>query len=300
MGRTLLVGSADTSWRDWLKAERRGRDLIVIDPADTTFGHAGRLVALRGDRPVMARFYGSLDAARAPHMIIAALVEMLRLTDENAIILCFPINGSPLLRQLLLLVAQFVRPDRILVAEKTPIDQAGFPVGPEEISVETTFSLVQHAQRKAQWIRMIEKCLDHTVLLSDVTLEGARLGSGKVIDPKTLGIQALRCEVAASTLFAVVDEEPNDEGVSRALDASGCSRATFASPDRYRGLFCALVRENGEDLGCGFITDIDWKRGVIRAKCTAIPPAPARILRLGSLRLDSGGNELGEVRPWSV
>jgi polynucleotide 5'-kinase involved in rRNA processing len=68
----------------------------------------------------------------------------------------------------------------------------------------------------------------------------------------------------------------------------------------YRNLLCSFAKQSGEDFGMGILTDIDWNSMRAYAQCTAVPPAPVRILRLGSLRVDSNGHELGEVRPWQV
>jgi hypothetical protein len=65
-------------------------------------------------------------------------------------------------------------------------------------------------------------------------------------------------------------------------------------------LLCSFANQEGEDFGIGMIRGIDFVTGVAQVACTAVPPAPARILRIGGLRVDPNGNELGEARPWQV
>ena len=95
-----------------------------------------------------------------------------------------------------------------------------------------------------------------------------------------------------------MDTEESD--VSAALDYTGCTRAHFVAPGMYRNILCSFARQSGEDFGVGIITEIDWQSMRAQALCTAVAPAPLRILRIGALRVDSSGRELGEVRPWQV
>jgi len=91
-----------------------------------------------------------------------------------------------------------------------------------------------------------------------------------------------------------------ESDVAAALDFTGCTRAQFVAPGLYRNLLCSFAKQSGEDFGMGILTDIDWQSLRGYALSTAVPPAPIRILRVGALRVDSDGRELGEVRPWQV
>jgi polynucleotide 5'-kinase involved in rRNA processing len=81
---------------------------------------------------------------------------------------------------------------------------------------------------------------------------------------------------------------------------TGTTKAHFVAPDSYNHLMCAFARPDGEEIGVGLIERIDWDARIVHAQCTAVPPVPVRILRVGALRVDLNGRELGEVKPWHV
>jgi polynucleotide 5'-kinase involved in rRNA processing len=305
MSRTLLLRDPDCSWRDWLKENRKGRDYICLNPADPDQGPPGRLCLFREDKVVAWRFYGSIDPQRSPHVLIAALAHLLAGASESVIVELWPNRGTPVIRQATMLAAQLFQPDEILIPLGSRIDQSGFPVGPEEIQIEPAFpEMVQNAQRKAHWLRMFENCESHEFELSRVSVEGARLGSGMNLTQTQLqpyfGDQVLHAEAAGNSLFLVAKEDPEDLAVVRALDHFNCSRAHIAHPAEYEGLLCSFAKANGEDFGIGCIESIDFGEGIVNAHCTAVAPAPVRILRLGNLRVNTAGTELGETRPWQV
>ena len=70
------------------------------------------------------------------------------------------------------------------------------------------------------------------------------------------------------------------------------------SAREYDNLLCALVRESGEEIGHGMIESFDFRNGIVRVWADAVPPIPVRVLKLGSLRVDRNGKELGELRAW--
>jgi polynucleotide 5'-kinase involved in rRNA processing len=204
-----------------------------------------------------------------------------------------------------MLIAQLLRPTEILVAAGTDLDQSGFPVGPSQVEIETVFPpLVQAAQRKAQWLKLFEECQKHAFDLRKVSIEGVRLGTGvRLTNDERQKAQlkdTVYAERAGGTLFAVTDIDVEESDVAAALDFTGCTKAQFVAPGLYRNILCSFARQNGEDFGMGILTDIDWQSMRAFALSTAIPPAPIRILRIGALRVDSSGRELGEVRPWQV
>jgi hypothetical protein len=305
VGHTLLIGHGKSSWREWLKKELGSRDLLCLDPADPTHGPPAKLTLHRGHRPVHSRFYGSLDPQRRPDLMIAATVEALRQAEGDLVVELFPYRASPVLRHAALLVAQILQPEHILVARDTPIDQGGFPVGPHEVELDAAMPpMVQHAQRKAQWMKLLEACEPHTVDLRKVTLEGTRLGCGVSLSDsqrKAAGLEtAVHAEAIGGSLLVVTDMDLDDEQIAQSLDYTGCSRAVFVEPGAYRYLLCSFARQDGEEFGSGILTDIDWRSMRASFLCTAVAPAPVRILRLGSLRVDKDARELGELRPWQV
>lgn len=305
MPRTLLLSTAESSWREWLKDHRGNRDLLCLDPGEPAQTPPGKLTLFRGAKPLYWRFYGSLDSTRAPHVMVAALAQMLRRVEGDFVVQLFPVRNAPLTRQVISACAQLIQPDQILSPKGADIDLEGYPVGPEEIQLEASFpAMVQQAQRKAQWLKLIEMCSDHEVNLRRVSIEGARLGSGDPILPDALARAGLtdvqHAEVAGGTLLLVTEEEPDDQKMARALDVFHASRAAIVAPGAYDNLVCAFANQEGEDFGYGMIRCIDFPTGVARIACTAVPPAPVRILRIGGLRVDSSGRELGEARPWQV
>jgi len=305
VARTLLLGSPETTWRGWLKEFRGDRDLLILDPADPDHGHLARFVLLRKDKVVSTRFYGSLDPSRAPHLIVAAISQLLPLAGDDVLIQLFPMQGGPLLRHTILLISQLIQPEDILVPNPCPFDLEGFPVGPNEVELDESFpEAVRSAQRKANWLKLLERCEVHEVSMPRVSIEGARLGSGRVIKPDQLakaGIEnTLHAEVAGGTLFLISEEDPPEHALTRALDVFHCGRAHVVPPGSYNGLLCSFARQSGEDFGTGVIQSIDFESKVVHVLSDAVPPAPVRILKIGGMRVDVAGREMGEARPWQV
>lgn len=305
VARTLLIGSPGTSWRAWLKDHRGKRDLLVLDPSDPDHGQLGRLTLLRGEKAVASRFYGSLEPSRAPHVLIAALAQILPASGEDAIVQLFPARGGPLVRHLLLLLSEMIRPEEILVPQGAGLELDGYPVGPHEVELEKAFpETVRSAQRKANWLKLLEQCEEHELDISRVSVQGARLGSGRIVrleQLEKLGIEEpLHGEVSGGTLFIIAEEEPPDHVMARALDVFHCGRAHIVPPGSYNGLLCSFARQDGEDFGTGMIQSIDFGTQTAKILCDAVAPAPVRILKLGGLKVDTAGREMGEVRPWQV
>ena len=304
MARTLLIGGPQASWREWEKENLGGDDRLVLDPTDAASGTPTVLRLLRGERPLWTRLYGSLDPRRAPHVLLAALAEGMARAGDGLTVRLFATRNTPLLRQTVGLAASVLRPDRIVVAQGIDLDLDGFPLSPETPELPPAFPPpVQEAMRKAQWMKTLEACAAHEVDLRTATLEGTRLGSGTALsleERRRAGLEdALHVERTGRTLLIVADA-PNERMVARALDVTHATKATLASPRAYEGLVLSFARPGGEEFGFGRVTRIDWEAMILHADCTAVPPVPVQILRLGSLRLDPKGNERGEARPWEV
>lgn len=304
MPRTLLIGHPGVSWRAWLKAESKDADVICLDPADPDQAPPARLTMRRSGKLRGWRFFGSLAAQRTPHVVVSALDEFLTAAGDDSIVQLFPYAPSPTLRQLTMLAAQAFKPDRILIAAGTDIDQAGFPVGPEEVELDAAFpALVQSAQRKAHWMKFIERCTEQVVPLDRVTLEGSRLGSGRKVDRKVLdklGLPGFYAEVCGPSILLVGDQDPDEGMVARLLDETNTSRVVAAAPGRYRDLLVSFAKQSGEDFAMGLIQLIGFESGLMTVLTDAVPPASVKIVRVGSLTVDRKGNERGEVKPWQV
>ena len=235
MKRTVLVGHPSISWRPWIKDNRGDRDFLCLDPADATFGQPGTFTLFRGDRHLYQRFYGSLDPSRAPHVLFAALVEALSHSDRDLLIQLFVFRVTPLLRQTLQLVLQHINADEIFIPEEL---RAAVPDGTVLAGIDKAFpNLVQIAQRKAHWLALIERCEDHVVDLNECRLEGARLGSGRMLSlaqREKLGLDSGYGETIGSSLFIVSEDEYDERTISRAMDFTHTNRVNLASPDLYK------------------------------------------------------------------
>lgn len=301
MKRTVVVGHPSVTWRNWIKENRGSRDLLCLDPNDPTYGQAGILSLFRKDRPIFQRFYGSLDSTRAPHVLLATLVEALTKAESDVIIQLPVYRVTPLLRQTLQLALHLIQPEEVFIPDEL---REAIPSGKVLIGLDKSFpNLVQIAQRKAQWLDLLERTESHVVDLTEASTEGCRLGSGHRIslNQKTkIGLEKAYVETIGNSLFVVSDDEYEDWVISRAMDYTHTTRVNVASPDLYEGVLCSFAKTSGEDFGFGMIERIDFDNLKAYCRCTAIPPVPVPILRIGSLRIDDRGNEHGELKPWQI
>lgn len=301
----MVVGRPGDDWMPWVKQSYPDRDLFVLDPGLAEFGPAGRVCLVRSQRAVDWRFVGSTDLRRDPVAVLSAAFGWRGDQKRPAVALCFPFHPSPMVRHLCLELAQTIRPDEMFVTQGSGLEKLGWPVGPHEADLgRTAPPLVRDAQRRARWIGLLDECQPHEVLLTQVSVQGTRLGSGTELTKATrqrCGLDwALYAEVCGKTLFAITGTSPSASEVNRAADLCSCSKAVLASPESYRGLLCAFARQEGHDFGMGVVEEIDFEFRVARVRNTAVPPAPVRILKLGSLRIAENGKEITEARPWSI
>jgi hypothetical protein len=250
------------------------------------------------------RFYGSLDIQRAPHILLAALVKLASASPDPPIVQVTH-RSTPLLRQVLQAICEVFHPERIVIAEGTPVDQDGFPAGPENVQLPSAPPpLVVSAQQKAQWIKLLDQTVPHTLLLDRVTLEGTRLGSGKAIDANELhrlGVEeVLHVETSGATALVVSLSDLDERKLARIANHFEVQRSVVVAPDSFCGLLCSFARQDGEDFGMGIVERIDFASREIHVRNTAEPGSVVRLLRLGALRLSGTGVELGEPKPWQV
>ncbi|MHB8634844.1 MAG: hypothetical protein ACYC96_00055 [Fimbriimonadaceae bacterium] len=302
--RKLLIGHPGASWRSWLSEHVGANDYLCLDPADSHQPRPAQLTLFRGSATREWRFYGSLEAGRAPHLLITGALRLLRSAAPDVVIQAPAYRPSPLARQTALLLAEASRPDEILIADGTELSYEGFTVGPEPVPTDVGFpALVSAAQRKARWMGFLDNATLQDIQLDRVSIEGARLGSGRRLSLRDLDRHlptAAYAELTGSTLFVVTTAPLDDAEAARALDACHANRLHTVAQSAYENLVCSLARGSGDDFAFGIIRNIDFRRGSISLVSDAIPPAPATILRLGSLRVDAKGNECGETRPWAL
>lgn len=298
---TLLIAGSRKSWRGWLDEHLSGRDLLMLDPAETRFGPAGRVCLVRHNKVVDWRFIGGIDVQRAPHIFLASVAELYQ-HSTNPVVQLFTFRPLPLHRQTALRVAQMLQPSKIYVETAADLDPEGWPVSVEAISLPGNVpEIVETAQRKARWMELLETGHSHHISLKRVSIQDGRLGSGvplSAAEREKSGLKdAVWAEVSASTIFVVSDEEPPTQ---RALDVTHTTKLVWAKPSAYDGLLVSFARQSGEDFDLGLVESVDFAGGEMTVRSPAIPPAPVRILKLGGLRVDPSGNELGETKPWQV
>jgi hypothetical protein len=299
VGSTLLIRHSGVSFHEELKCYPK-QPHIILDPGDATHGPAAQLWLLRDGKPAASRFFGSTDPLRAPHVILAALFDFLKMADDP-IIVAPPYRPTPLLRQLLDIIAYTAKPERIVVAEGTELSLLGWPVGPETIAAPDAFPrIVLDAQRKAQWLKLIERTHRHELPMSQLSIQGSRFGSAVPITNQIDSDLVLHAEVCGANLFLVSEGDLDEDIMGRALDIAHASKAIVAHPEEYKNLLCAFGRESGEEFGIGMIEEIDFRGRMIYACADAVPPVPVRILKMGTLRVDPNGRELTEGRPWHL
>jgi hypothetical protein len=294
MSRTLLVGSVDHSWRDWIEAELGDRRFVVADPAVGDYGTLGRVAAIRSGRIEEWRFVGSVDFLRNPVGWLSGVIQLGVGGDE--VVLAPEAKDSPAIRHCLLMLAQALGVNRVLV----PVGGVGldwpWPVGAESVEVGAAFpEMVRSAQRRARWLELLEGCGVHEVRLGDIAVVGARLGSGaRAGDDFGFG------EVGGGVLHLVTREMLDEEMAARKLDEFHVARVNLVHPRSYHGLLCSFAHESGEDFGMGVVRRFDELRGVVEILNSAVVPAPVRLLKLGTFRIDSKGREVGEHAAWTV
>lgn len=302
---TLLVPVRGVTWRQWLKEHRRSRDLLILDPADPDHGTPARCVLLRGDEVVAWRFVGTLEPTRNPIALFQSAAVLGSLAGPDALALLFEVRFTPVLRQLALAIAQLLKPEEIWIPDGSGLENFGWPVGPQRVGLEPAFpDVVIAAQRRSRWIEMLERCESHEVPLDRVSVEGLRLGGGLPVPIGSLHLagvrSALHAEVFGPSLFLVAEGELDHDQIGRALDLAHATNAMVVEPSAYTGLLCSFADQAGEDFGMGMIDEVDFERRIVRLRCTAVSPAPVRMLKVGSLRIEPSGKELGETKPWSV
>lgn len=304
MPRTLLIGTPEFTWREWLKEHLNGRDLLILDPAEPTCS-LGRVALVRHEKVVEWRFVGTVDPGRSPLELLAGATSLAGELRDDAVIQIFPYRPQPLLRQLAMMLAQALMPTEILCPSSSAMPMHDWPIGPHSVSLQPAFpEMVQAAQRRAAWLKMLEDSHEHLIPMDQICLSGTRLGSGKRVSTKELQSAGLSnvawAEKCGGVLLIISKQHFDEKQVSTALNVTGASKAMVVDPLQVSGRVCSLARADGSDIGMGMIEELDFVQGAFRVSAVAIPPAPAKILKIGSMTIDSTGRELGDSKPWSL
>lgn len=297
MARSLLVADTEASWRDWLRDASAERDLVILDPASADFGPPCRICLVSQGKVKDWRFIGCLEAGVNPLEVLSGAAWLLGKASDQAVAVTFPVRTSPVLRQLALSIARLTDWADILVPSDSGLERFGWPIGAEPHPVVADLpTMVREAQRRARWLELEEQCYDHEVSLDSVTVEGARLGSGALIELPN----GMRGDLAGGVLHVLSDSEHAEEEVSQWMSFAHASRVSIVAPEAYEGLICSFADQSGVDFGLGRIISVDALNRTVRVRNHAVPPSPVRILRIGTLRIDGAGRETGEIRPWTV
>jgi polynucleotide 5'-kinase involved in rRNA processing len=300
MAATLLVTDPKWTWRDWLKSNLVGRDYICLDVADADNGPPARAFLLQQGRIRAFRFVGSVYANRNPVDLVVAAQQLLAHARDPVIAL-FEMRESPVLRQMALALAEAIDPDRILAPEGSPFLLEPWPVPAEAVDLQESLPLAAVlAHRRSRWLDMLENGSEHRVELDRVGLYGVRLGSGRRLRGAPFDALGIHVEAYGQSLLIVTDQDLDESVIGDAMNHAHASRLHLVAPDAYDGLVCSFVRGTGEDFGMGVVRSIDWEKRELTVLNTAVAPAPVRVLRIGSTRIDETGKETGEVKPWAV
>lgn len=305
MGLTLLIGSRDHTWHEWLRAHQGARDLLVLDPVHAGLGPPARLVLVRDGKVVAWRFAGSLDPLRNPIDLLAGAEALVADASQDCVALLFAWRDTPLARHLSYALARMLRPVEVLIPEGARCPAEGWPVGPAQVAVEPAFpAMVLAAQRRARWMELQQGSKQVQVDLPVTRLLGARLGSGALVNMATLraaGLEdGLRAELCGETLLLIAGQAPDDDVAVRCMNLAGASRVVIQTPEAYEGLVCSLEKDDGTTVALGMIERAEFDAGRLLVRSPAATTKAVQVLRIGALRVDSNGKELGETRPWSV
>ena len=298
MPATLLVSHPKWTWREWLKENQEGSDLLVLDPTSPEHGPPARCTLIRNGKPIRWQVVGHTDVQRNPISFLAAATALAQECQTDVIVQLFPMRLSPVLRQLAFTIAQMLEPASVLVPAQSRLDMQAWPTEAKCVDLIEAFpQSVQEAQRRATWIDLQERCERHRIDLASVGIHGTRLGSGVRLKHSDFNEFA---EVSGGVLHVITDREVNDDEVSRAMNLTHASRVSIVSPKSYERLICSFADKQGRDFGMGFIESIDPREGTAEVLCEAVVPAPVKNLRIGTLQVSPDGQEVGSLNLWTV
>jgi len=254
---------------DWLQ-EHTQRDVVILDPALAHDHPAAHLTHWHGNHLRHAAFFGALRAGEDPIRYLDLVHQMVSGLPLDATVLLPPVPRRPVERQLLLTVARWLDPDRILTVQSHLHDP--WPVGAEPGNeLSAALDLVIEAARRGHWLQCVREGHEHSIRLSqDIRFLGARLGSGQRLPP-----------------FATWQERYADRE----------EPSPFPNLD---GLLVGLGRENGATLAWGIVVRFEPDPATLVVRSLVPPPLPVTVISVGRLRLDDTGKELESIAPWSV
>ncbi len=301
MPATFLINDPRWTWREWLKTELGSRPLVCLNVADADHGPPGRVFLMREGKVRDWRLVGSVYANRNPVDLVSGAQSLIAQAGGDCVVLGFEMHEAPVIRQMAIAVAEAAEASEILAPTGSSFVHDSWPSLVFQIEVaEALPEAAKLAQRRARWLEMLESCSEHSVSLDKVGVYGVRLGGGTRLQGHPYADLGTYVEKYGSTMLVVTESEPWEDLVTEAMNLAHVRNVVFVSPNAYNGLVCSFVRGTGEDFGIGVIKQVDFELRELTVLNTAVAPAPLRMVRIGSIRIDLDGKELGETKPWAV
>lgn len=301
MPATFLINDPKWTWREWLKTHLGERPFLCLDVSDADHGPAGRVYLLREGKVRSWRLVGSVYSNRNPVDLLAGGLRMLSEAGPDVVVLGFQMRESPVLRQMSLALAECLGGGVALAPTGSSFVHDVWPFEVSQVTLpEALPDAALLAQRRARWLDMLEQATEHAVSLDKVGVYGTRIGCGTRLHGSPFSELGVYVERYGSTLLVVSDHEPADDLLQEAGNLAHTRHVSLVSPYSFDGLLCSFVRGSGEDFGIGVIKGIDFEAREMTVMNTAVAPAPVRMVRIGSVRIDMDGKESGETKPWAV
>lgn len=293
MPGTLLVPSPGTL----LPFDER-QEMIVLDPEEYSYGPAGRLLLLKDGKVAAWSFVGSLDPLRQPLALFSGLAALMRKAGPNPTVRLFPLKKAPLAIQTALEIAHILQPEKIITLEGRGLESLPWPVGAEVVPGEKAPpEMVPEARRRREFSTLSDAQQLHPFDWTSGGLMGGRLGRGTPIPRLD---DTLWAEVMAGTLFVLTPQPLTEPQLRRMMEDSNCDKVMSASPNDYKGLLVSLTRQDGTDFGLGLIEEVDLARRTFMIRSPFPPETPIPLVKLGGIKLDSTGKQIGQVKLWSL
>lgn len=300
MARRLAFWDAHGASREWLQGH-----VLILDPRESHAEFPGCAVLLRQDEVKEWGFVGGPDVLQSPLEWLRVASRLLAKSPDDLTILAPRLDLGPVARSLRATLIDWLHPESIFVSREYPVSDAAWPMGVTEIDLPKGLpEVVLRAQRKARWRDLLEKSKDFQISTQQVQWTGARLGSGLAAPELRLQEAGIRdvvhAEISGATAFVVVENELSSEECALVMRLLGATRLHSALASSYSGILCSLSRIHGDDICLAILDSIDFRKGIVRVRASAEDTAGLNLIRMGHLRLDGEGNELGVIKPWSI
>lgn len=297
---TLLMGAPGANWRPWFEANGAER-VAVLDPAAYEWGFLGQVVQLHHGAVENVQFVGGIVPSKCAPDYFGAVQRLFAKCPPPTVVQLPAFRPTPAHIAVLTQLVQAFQVGRIVI--DVDVDHVGmrWPVEAELVELPRKATAeVQNSLRRAQWLRFFQRCQPQDFALPAIQFLGSRLGSGSTLtqeDRSAIGLFGpLHAEVCGAMLLLVCEDGIDDHDLARALDRTHTHQAQIVQPSSFDSLLCDLLDHEWQSLGSGIIESIDFAEGRIGVLAQSMPPAPCAAIRLGSLRVDRSGIEIGEVR----